>query len=57
MSKTGANHYISQLGLPDKGPAIKGLVVCGTLPAKSCNLCFKLIVSETAIFSTDILYN
>ena len=26
---------ILQLGLPDKGPAIKGLVVCGTLPAKS----------------------
>ena len=26
--KTGATHYHAQLGLPDKGCAIKGLVVC-----------------------------
>ena len=26
--KTGATHYHAQLGLPDKGRAIKGLVVC-----------------------------
>ncbi len=28
MPKTGANQYLAQLGLPDKGRAIKGLVVC-----------------------------
>ena len=27
-NKTGATHYHAQLGLPDKGRAIKGLVVC-----------------------------
>ncbi len=26
--QTGATHYYTQLGLPDKGHAIKGLVVC-----------------------------
>ncbi len=26
--QTGANHYLAQSGLPDKGSAIKGLVVC-----------------------------
>ena len=26
--QTGANQYHAQLGLPDKGRAIKGLVVC-----------------------------
>ena len=26
--QTGATHYHAQLGLPDKGRAIKGLVVC-----------------------------
>ena len=26
--QTGATHYHTQLGLPDKGRAIKGLVVC-----------------------------
>ena len=26
--KTGATQYHAQLGLPDKGRAIKGLVVC-----------------------------
>ncbi len=26
--QTGATHYYAQLGLPDKGRAIKGLVVC-----------------------------
>ena len=26
--QTGAIHYYAQLGLPDKGRAIKGLVVC-----------------------------
>ena len=26
--KTGATHYHAHLGLPDKGRAIKGLVVC-----------------------------
>ncbi len=28
--KTGATHYHAQLGLPDKGRAIKGLVVCNS---------------------------
>ena len=28
-SKTGVTHYHAQLGLPDKGRAIKGLVVLG----------------------------
>ena len=28
IQKTGSNHYHAQLGLPDKGRAIKGLVVC-----------------------------
>ncbi len=27
-SQRGATHYHAQLGLPDKGYAIKGLVVC-----------------------------
>ena len=26
--QTGATHYLAQLELPDKGRAIKGLVVC-----------------------------
>ncbi len=26
--QTGTTHYHAQLGLPDKGRAIKGLVVC-----------------------------
>ncbi len=26
--QTGVTHYHAQLGLPDKGRAIKGLVVC-----------------------------
>ena len=29
--KTGATHYHAQLGLPDKGHAIKGLVVCWSM--------------------------
>ena len=29
--KTFANHYHAQLGLPDKGHAIKELVVCWVL--------------------------
>ena len=28
--KTGATQYNAQLGLPDKGRAIKGLVVCNS---------------------------
>ncbi len=28
--KTGATQYHAQLGLPDKGRAIKGLVVCNS---------------------------
>ena len=28
LPKTGATNYHAQLGLPDKGCAIKGLVVC-----------------------------
>ena len=28
LQKTGTTHYHAQLGLPDKGRAIKGLVVC-----------------------------
>ena len=27
-SQTGKTHYHAQLGLPDKGRGIKGLVVC-----------------------------
>ena len=30
MAQTGATHYHAQLGLPDKGRAIKGLVVCNS---------------------------
>ncbi len=29
--KTGITHYHEQLGLPDKGSAIKGLVVCSVV--------------------------
>ncbi len=29
--KTSATHYHAQLGLPDKGGAIKGLVVCWSM--------------------------
>ena len=29
--QTGATHYHAQLGLPDKGRAIKGLVICNDL--------------------------
>ncbi len=28
--KTGATHYHAELGLPDKGRAIKGLFVCNS---------------------------
>ena len=28
LPQTGATHYHAQLGLPDKGRAIKGFVVC-----------------------------
>ena len=30
LAKTGATQYHVQLGLPDKGRAIKGLVVCNS---------------------------
>ncbi len=30
--KTGANHCYAQLGVPDKGCAIKELIVCCVLP-------------------------
>ena len=30
VTKTGATQYHAQLGLPDKGRAIKGLVVCNS---------------------------
>ncbi len=30
LAQTGATHYHAQLGLPDKGRAIKGLVVCNS---------------------------
>ncbi len=29
-TQTGTTHYHAQLGLPDKGHAIKGLVVCNS---------------------------
>ena len=39
-SKTGITHYLAQLGLPDKGREIKGLVVCnsfrGNCPERNC---------------------
>ena len=28
--QTGSTHYHAQLGLPDKGRAIKGLVICNS---------------------------
>ena len=31
VQKTGATHYHAQLGLPDKGRVIKGLVVCWSM--------------------------
>ena len=30
LTQTGATHYHAQLGLPDRGRAIKGLVVCNS---------------------------
>ena len=32
LLKTGTTHYHAQLGLPDKGRAIKGLVDCISVP-------------------------
>ena len=32
--QTGATQYLAQLGLPDKGRAIKGLVVCNNWDLK-----------------------
>ena len=36
--KTGATQYYAQLGLPDKGRAIKGLVVCNSWDLESLDL-------------------
>ena len=33
--QTGATHYHAQLGLQDKGRAIKGLVVCNSLGSRA----------------------
>ena len=33
-----ATHYHAQLGLPDKGPAINGLVVCNSLDLEPWDL-------------------
>ena len=36
--KTGATQYHEQLGLPDKGHAIKGLVVCNEWDLETLDL-------------------
>ena len=36
--QTGITHYHAQLGLPDKGCAIKGLVVCNSLNLEPLDL-------------------
>ncbi len=36
--QTGATQYHAQLGLPDKGRAIKGLVVCNNWDLESFDL-------------------
>ena len=36
--KTGATQYHAQLGLPDKGRTIKGLVVCNNLDLEPLDL-------------------
>ena len=36
--KTDVTQYHAQLGLPDKGRAIKGLVVCNSQDLEPCDL-------------------
>ena len=38
LAKTGATQYNTQVGLPDKGRAIKGLVVCSDWDLESMDL-------------------
>ena len=45
---TGATHYLSQFGLPEKGRAIKGLVVCyvvwlGSMKGMSVKTCARCV--------------
>ena len=51
--KTGATQYHAQLGLPDKGRAIKGLVVCNSWDLEPLNLlnslalvCYQMSLAE-----------
>ena len=50
----GATHYHAQLGLPDKGQAIKGLVVCSSWDLELMDL---LKRSGPRLLSTVLLYN
>ena len=52
--KTGAIQYHAQLGLPDKGRAIKGLVICtvvilGSMKGMSLALVWSLVVVRIAL--------
>ncbi len=38
LPKTGATQYHAQLGLPDKGCSIKGLVICNSWDLEPCDL-------------------
>ena len=38
LAQTGATQYHAQLGLPDKGRVIKGLVVCNSWDLKPLDL-------------------
>ena len=46
--ETGATHYYEQLGLPDKGRAIKGLTVCLLATSERC-IVWSLVVARMAI--------
>ena len=41
-TKTGATHYLAQLGLQNKGRGIKGLVVCNSLDVSALGPTIKI---------------
>ena len=49
----GATHYHVQLGLPDKGLAIKVLVVCNSWELEPWDLLNGLALGMTRILSAD----
>ena len=55
--QTGTTQYHAQLGLPDKGRAIKGLVVCNDWDLEPLNLINGLALGINRIMYYDAVSN